>query len=106
MIGRRSRTAIAAAHRPKVQAVNHFHYEPGQMRLGKPVVYRGRQQISRVAVNRAEIAHSASSMMINIMILIGNTDSGEQKLPNRHHFHPGPAACPAATEPTEIGAGR
>jgi hypothetical protein len=45
-------------------------------------------------------------MMINIMILIVNNDSSEQKLPNRHHFQPEPAGRPAATEPTEIGAGR
>src|SRR5258705_4006581 len=60
MVGLRARTAIAAAHRAQVQAIDHFHHKPRKVLLGQPFIHRRRQQISGVAVNRAEVGHPRS----------------------------------------------
>src|SRR3546814_18817927 len=52
MIGRRSRPAIAVAHRAQVEPVDHFHHKARKMLLGKPFIHRWWQQISCVAVTR------------------------------------------------------
>ena len=57
VIGRGPRTAVAAAHRVKIEPVDNLHDKPRQMFLGKPLVDRGRQQEPRLAIDRAKIAH-------------------------------------------------
>ena len=57
MIGCRARAAITAAHRQKVEPVDHLHNEPRQMLPRKPLVHGGRQQKSSLPINRAEVAH-------------------------------------------------
>src|ERR1700729_2876334 len=57
MIRRRSGTAIAAAHRAKIEPVDNLHHKPRQMFLWKPFVDRGRQQEPRLAIDRTKIAH-------------------------------------------------
>jgi len=62
MIGGRSRAAITAAHRPKVEPVDHLHNEARQMLLGKPLVYRRWQQKSGLPIDPTEIVdHKAAS---------------------------------------------
>ena len=56
MIRRRARAAIIPAHRPKVEAVDHLDHKARQMPLRQPLVNRGRQQKSRLPINRPEIA--------------------------------------------------
>jgi hypothetical protein len=58
MIGSLTAAAIAANHRPQVQAPDHLHHEPRQMPLRQPLVHRRRQQETGVAVDRAEGAHA------------------------------------------------
>ena len=58
MIGSLTAAAIAANHRPQVQAPDHLHHEPCQMSLRQPLVHRRRQQETGVAVDRAEGAHA------------------------------------------------
>ena len=61
VIGRRSRTPIAPAHRRQVKPVNHLNDEPRQMSLRKPVIHRRRQKEASLAVNRAEIAQKRAT---------------------------------------------
>jgi tetratricopeptide (TPR) repeat protein len=51
MIRRRSRAAITAAHRPKVEPVDHLHNEARQMLLRQPLVNRRRQQEPGVRIH-------------------------------------------------------
>ena len=57
VIRRRTGAAIAAAHRPKVQPLDHLHNEPRQMLLRKPLVHRRRQQKPGLPIDLAKIAH-------------------------------------------------
>ena len=68
MIRRRARAAIVAAHRAKVEPVDHFHSEPRQVLLWQSLVNRRRKQKPRLPINRAEIAHARarSEMRINL----------------------------------------
>ncbi len=58
MVGRRTRAAILATHRAKVEPVDHFNHKARQMLLWQPLVHRRRQKITRLPINRAEIAHA------------------------------------------------
>jgi hypothetical protein len=57
MVGRRTGAAIIAAHRPKIEPIDHFDNEARQMLLRQPLVHRGRQQIVRLPIDRPEVAH-------------------------------------------------
>jgi hypothetical protein len=39
-VGRIARSAVAAAHRPQVQSVDHFHNEPREVALRQPLIDR------------------------------------------------------------------
>jgi hypothetical protein len=60
MIRSRTRASISSAHPAQVKTVDHFDDEPRQMLLRKPLVYRRRQQIPRLPINRPEIGHQKS----------------------------------------------
>lgn len=57
MIRRRAGAAITAAHRAKVEPVDHLHNEASQMLLWQPLVNRRWQQEPGLPINRAEVAH-------------------------------------------------
>ena len=58
VIGRRARAAVAPAHRPQIQAVDHLHHKAGQVLLRQPLVNRRRQKEPGLAVDRPEVAHA------------------------------------------------
>src|SRR5580692_129788 len=70
MIGSRTRTTIALAHRAQVQTVDHLHHEPRQMFLRQPLVDRGRHQEAGQAVSGAEVRHAAVSRRGRIVVTI------------------------------------
>ena len=57
VVGRRTRAAIAPAHHPQIQAVDHLHHEAGQVLLRQPLVNRRRQKEPGLAIDRPEVAH-------------------------------------------------
>src|ERR1017187_1087164 len=59
MIRRRPRPAITAAHRAKVEPLDHIHNETRQMLLWKPLVHGWRTSLS---INRAKVAHRQASV--------------------------------------------
>src|SRR5208337_5166426 len=71
MVGRRTRAAILAAHRTKVEPVDHFNHKARQMLLWQSLVHRRRQKITRLPINRAEIAYAQAQgeKRINAAIL-------------------------------------
>jgi len=64
MIRRRSRAAITAAHRPKVEPLDHLHHEASQMLLRQPLLNRWRQQEPGLPINRAEVAHRTEPVIM------------------------------------------
>src|SRR5450759_1260827 len=69
MIRRRSRAAITAAHRAKVEPLDHIHNETRQMLLWKPLVHGWRKQKSSLSINRAKVAHRAASVTMRESML-------------------------------------
>jgi hypothetical protein len=62
VIRRRARPTIATAHRTKIKPIDNFNYKPRQMALRQPLVNRGRQKKSRIAVYRPEVPHLRNGM--------------------------------------------
>src|SRR5436853_6858688 len=58
MIRRLTGTAIAAGHRPQIQAGDHLYHKAGQMLLRQPFVHRWRHQQTSVTVDRTEVLHA------------------------------------------------
>jgi hypothetical protein len=58
VVGGLTGTAVAAKHRPQIQARNHLHHEPRQMLLRQPFIHRWRHQETSVAVDRTEVLHA------------------------------------------------
>ena len=54
---RRGPLPQTAAHRAKVEPLDHLHHEASQMLLRQPLVNRWRQQEPGLPINRAEVAH-------------------------------------------------
>ena len=69
MIRRRSRAAITAAHRAKVEPLDHIHNETRQMLLRKPLVHGWRKQKPSLSINRAKVAHRQESVTTRESIL-------------------------------------
>jgi hypothetical protein len=69
MIRRRSRAAITAVHRTKVEPLDHIHNETRQMPLWKPLVHGWRKQKSGLSINRAKVAHREASVTIRESLL-------------------------------------
>src|SRR5450759_223134 len=69
MIRRRSRAAITAAHRAKVEPLDHFHNETRQMLLWKPLVHGWRKQKPSLSINRAKVAHRQASVTMRESML-------------------------------------
>ena len=64
MIRRRAGAAITAAHRAKVEPVDHLHNEASQMLLRQPLVNRRRQQKPGLPIDRAEVAHPTEPVIM------------------------------------------
>ena len=64
MIRRRAGAAITAAHRAKVEPVDHLHNEASQMPLRQPLVNRRRQQKPGLPIDRAEVAHPTEPVIM------------------------------------------
>jgi hypothetical protein len=57
VIRRRARSAISFDEFRQIQSVDHFHHEARQMSLRQPLIHRGRQQKSSVAIDRSKVVH-------------------------------------------------
>ncbi len=64
MIRRRAGAAITAAHRAKVEPVDHLHNEASQILLRQPLVNRRRQQKPGLPIDRAEVAHPTEPVIM------------------------------------------
>ena len=64
MIRRRAGAAITAAHRAKVEPLDHLHHEASQMLLRQPLVNRRRQQEPGLPIDRAEVAHPTEPVIM------------------------------------------
>lgn len=58
VVGIAATPRVRALQRRQIQRLDHVDQIARQVRFGQPFLYRGRQQIVRLAVDRAEAAHA------------------------------------------------